>query len=204
MKTSWYQKCMPRVKDIKPNLQKIAEQIKKIEGVQDIYVWGSYARNHDNPQFRVKDVDIIVKNAFNSGDLIALDKSILSSHKNSEFLEEQGFSPEAIKFSRELLAFTKYNIDHWAISADKKLLHWGAIAENREEADGISEQAEKYASDQTGYNRKKVNNSSNNIRNNWYELYHDYMSQFFTNMPSGWYRAEDANIKEIIKNTIKL
>ena len=204
MRISWYQKCMPRVKDIKPHLQAIAKQIQKIEGVQDIYVWGSYARNYDNPQFRVKDVDIIVKNAFNSGDLIALDNKILSSHQNSDFLEEQGFSPEAIKFSRDLLAFTKYNIDRWAISADKKLLHWGAISENREESDEISKEAEKYASNKTGHNRKRINNSSNDIRNNWYEIYHDYMNQFFTDMPSGWYPVEDVNIKEIVKSAMKL
>lgn len=204
MKLSWYQQCMPRIKDIEPHLIKIAGEIKKIAGVKSFYVWGSYAKNHNNPQFRVKDIDIIVKNTFHSGDLVALDENIIKTSNSYDFLEEQGFSPEAIKFSKELLSFNKYNIDHWAISADKKLLHWGPISVNKEESDDINKEAENYASNHTGCNRKRINGSSNNVRDNWYKLYHDYMNKIFADMPFGWYQTEDVKVKDILKSAIKL
>ena len=204
MNFSWYQKCMPRIKDVTPYIEKISEDIKKIEGIKSLYVWGSYAKNINHPDFRVKDIDILVKSSFHSGDLVSLDKNILNTTLSDEKLEEQGYDPKTIKFSKELLNVTKYNIDHWAISSDNKLLHWGPISINKEEFDDINKKAEIYASDKIGYNRKKISKSANEIRDNWYGLYHDYVNQFFSDMPSGWYQTEDADIKEILKSAIKL
>ena len=49
---------MPRIKDVKPHLKQIGNTIKNIDGVNEVYVWGSVANNIRKSNFRVKDVDI--------------------------------------------------------------------------------------------------------------------------------------------------
>ena len=195
---------MPKIKDIKPNFSNIIQDIKKINGIKSLYIWGSYATNQDNPNFRVKDIDIIAKTNLHSGDLLAIDKKIIDANLTKEFLEEQGYHPEAIKFSKEFLNFSKYNIDHWVISSDDKLLHWGAIIDEKKEADNLQKEADKYANYQTGFNRKKINISSENNRKNWYNCQRNYLNQYFYNMPSGWYCSSEENIKQILSKAIKI
>ncbi len=204
MTISWYKKCMPRIKDVKPHLSNIVESIRNLEGIKYIYAWGSYVENHSSPNFRVKDIDIIVETDFNSGDLLAVDDKIIKENNVKEYLEEQGFYPPAIKFSKSFVELTKYNVDHWAISSDHKLLHWGPILVNKEESDEMNKEAEDYTLKQTGYNRSKINKSSEDTRKNWYKIYYNYINQNFTNMPSGWFKTEDVHIKEILAKTIKI
>ena len=75
--SNWYEKCMPCIKEIKPLLPNISKKIKKIKGVKDVYIWGSYSENCYKPNFRIKDLDILVKTSFNSQDLISIDKEIM-------------------------------------------------------------------------------------------------------------------------------
>lgn len=204
MSDSWYQKCMPLIKEVEPHLSNIVKSIRNLEGINYLYVWGSCFENKDTPDFRVKDIDIIVETDFNSGDLISINNEIIKQNNSSKYLEEQGFYPPAVKFSQEFMDLHKYNVDHWAISADKKLLHWGPMLVNKEESEGMNKEAENYASIQTGYNRKKINKSSENVRNNWYKIYNDYIEKQLSDMPSGWYMSENAEIKEILQKAMKI
>jgi predicted nucleotidyltransferase len=201
--TSWYNSCMPRIKDVKPLLPEITEGLSKINGVKNIYVWGSFAENFKNPNFRIKDLDIIVLTKFNSGDLISVNNEILQAQKTDNLLVEDGFNPEVVKFSRDFLSFNKYSIDRWAISSDKALLHWGPIPTNKEEADDFKKEAENHAFFITGINKTKLNTIADDARQNWYNSYYEYVLKFFSNMPSGWYKSED-QLSNILKNSIKL
>jgi predicted nucleotidyltransferase len=194
---------MPKIKDVKKHLAETIEEIKKSEDINSLYVWGSYARNQDKPNFRIRDIDVIAMTDFDSGDLAAIDNEILTQKLSQEELEDQGYNPTAIKFSSDFLSFKKQNIDHWAISSDKKLLHWGPIPSSKEESDELNKEASNHAFNQTGCCRDKIHRAKQEVRDNWYEEHHSYLSKAFTNMPSGWYLSDTEDIQEVLDSSIK-
>ena len=201
--SSWYEKCMPKIKDISPFVSKSLSDFKKIYGIKETYIWGSYCRNIDNPNYRVRDIDVLAKTSFHSEDLISIDKKIIQEICSNNYLESQGYDPWAINFSKQFLKIAK-NIDCWAISADKKLLHWGPIFINKKEAEDLKKEAEEFVHKVTGIERKRINKSSENTVNNWYNTYSKYITQYFKDMPTGWYQTENIKLKEILKDTIKI
>lgn len=200
---SWYEKCMPKIKDVKPHISGALGNFKNIKGVKDLYIWGSYAENIDNPNFRIRDIDVLVKTQFNSGDLIAINDSIVKDSYSDEHLENQGYDPLAIKFSKKFLELSKYNVDCWAVSSDRKLLHWGPSPCNKNDSDNINQEAENYATHLTGISRKKINKSSEKNRKNWFNSYKQYINQYFNDMPTGWYKMEEVKIKDLFAKAIK-
>jgi hypothetical protein len=194
---------MPKVKDIKPNLSNSLNAFKEIDGVKSLYVWGSYAKNIDKPNFRVRDIDILAKTRFNSGDLLAIDDKIITANYSDNYLEDQGYDPTSIKFSRAFLDLSKH-IDCWAISSDRKLLHWGPVPSNINDSNCFSKEAEEYASRSVGITRKKINRSSEQHRKNWFDHYVKYADKYFDGMPTGWYKTEDIRIKDITALAIRL
>lgn len=202
--SSWYEKCMPRVQDIKDNISEALKEFKTTDGVKTLYILGSYAYNINNPDFRVRDIDVLAKTEFNSGDLLAVDDKVIQDNYANDYLEDQGYAPRAIKFSKKFLDLSKYNIDCWAISCDRKLLHWGPIFINETESRNMGEEAENYASHSSGLSRKKINTSSETQRKNWFNHYAKYVNRYFQGMPSGWYKTEDIKIKNITGKAIKI
>ena len=195
---------MPRIKDIKPYIKETITSLKNTEGVKSVYIWGSYAKNINKPSVRVKDIDVLARTNFHSGDLIAIDNKIVRSICSDNYLENQGYDPAAIKFSKKFLTFAKYNDDCWAISGDRKLVHWGPICVNKKESEDINKEAEEYASKSTGTEKKKINKSAEHIRKNWYNHYCHYLDQCFEGMPTGWYKTEDIKVKEIIAQAVRI
>jgi len=204
MRETWYKKCMPKIKDVEKQLPSIISNIKKINGIKSVYAWGSYRNNYEDPDFRIKDLDIIARTSFNSEDLISISDKIIDAGLNDLLLIEQGYDPNVVKFSGEFIKIKDFNIDHWAITEDNKLLHWGAIVVDKEESDDFNKEAEKYAQKETGINRNKINKSSLQKRNSWYNSYHTFITKFFSNMPSGWYCSTETNIRDILKNSMKI
>lgn len=194
---------MPKIKDVKKHLSNTIEDIKQSKHIESMYVWGSVAENFDIPNFRIRDIDVIATTDFHSGDLVSIDNDILKENFADEELENQGYSPTAIKFSKDFLELKKYNVDHWVISSDNKLLHWGPMSSNKEESDEISKEAEAYAEKETGCCRDKIHNASLEIRENWYEEHHNYLQRMFSNMPSGWYLSDSDDIQGIIERAIQ-
>ena len=194
---------MPKIKDVKKHLSATIEGIKKSDGVLSLYVWGSVAENFDIPNFRIRDIDIIATTDFHSGDLISIDKEILEEKYSEEELENQGYSPEAIKFSNDFLELKKYNVDHWVISSDNKLLHWGPISPSKEESDEISKEASEHASKEVGLCRDKIHKASLAVRENWYDEHHKYLMRLFSDMPSGWYLSDSDDVQGIIDRAIQ-
>ena len=201
---SWYKKCMPKIKDVQPHIKEIVSSLKNAEGVKSMHIWGSYSKNIDKPNTRIKDIDILARTSFHSGDLLAIDNKIVKSICSNSYLENQGYDPSAIKFSKQFLTFAKYNVDCWAISEDRKLVHWGPICVNKKESEDINKEAERYASKNTGTEKKKINKSAEHVRKNWYKHYCSYLDQCFEGMPTGWYKTEDIKVREILSQTIKI
>ena len=202
--SSWYEKCMPRIKDVKPYIKETIASLKDVEGVKSVYIWGSYSKNIDKPDTRIKDIDILAKTTFHSGDLLSIDNKIIKSICTDNYLENQGYDPLAVKFSKKFLTFEKYNVDCWAISEDRKLVHWGPVCMNKKEAEDINKEAEVYASKSTGTERIRINKSAEHIRKNWYDHYCNYLDLCFEGMPTGWYKTEKIKVKEILAQSIKI
>lgn len=201
---SWFSKCLPKIKDIKSNLSYIAKDLNKIKGVKGLYLWGSVCENFNNPEYRVKDIDILARTNFNSGDLLSIDNDILTSNFDDNSLENKGYDPYSIYFSKKFIEISEYNIDKWAISSDRKLLHWGPILENKNDTDYIIKEAEEFANVSTGLSFQKIQKRGDEERKLWHDYYKKYLDSYFKDMPSGWYKTDTIKIKEILKNTIKL
>ena len=198
MSESWYRKCLPKVSEVKNVLKEISA-LKDIVGVKNIKIFGSLAQNFNNDSFRVKDIDLLVSTPFHSEDLQAINTDTLSMKIDK--LEEEGFDAQAIKFSKTLVKQDNLPLDLWVISSDKKLLHWGPVFD-KEESKEIDIEAEKFASKQTGFNLNRLSKASDENRKNWYSSYRSYLQKETEDMPTGWYIAENVDIKEIIKNSI--
>jgi predicted nucleotidyltransferase len=200
---SWYKGCMPTVASIKDNINTIASEMKKVCGVKDVLVWGSYAENINNPNFVLKDVDIIATTNFDSGDLLAIDNSKYSAIKIAyKELEDLGFSPQAVSFTKKFLSYANCNIDHWAVSKDKVLLHWGAIPDSIEDWSILNTEAEEYALKQTNASRHILNRFSSSVKKEWRKSYDEYISKYVNDKAAGWYPSEH-NL-EVLEKAIQI
>ena len=203
MTVSWYKRYMPTVSDAKQALSELAETLKKIQGVKRVHVFGSLVENFNKPNARIKDVDVLIETPFHSEDLIAISQKEFFCSQSS--LEDEGFDPIAVKFSKELTAIENIvPIDAWAISVDRKMLHWGPMIANREESDEINKEAEEYAAKETGFNLKKIQTANQDKRTNWYSTYRRYIQAQLGDMPSGWYCSEESDIASILQKAVKI
>jgi len=202
MRNNWYQNSFPTIKESKSKIALITDLFSLKNGVKEILVWGSYAENIDNPNFRVKDVDIIIKTSCHSEDLISITKEAFEIGENE--IEDNGFDIASVRISKKASRINDSLIDLWALSSDKKLLHWGPIASDREESDAICLEACSFAEKEVGVKKEKISKVSQEVRNTWYQAYKShYMSQM-KNMPFGWYCSESDNVEDIIKNSVKI
>jgi len=200
MKNNWYQNSFPTIKESKSKIALITDLFPLKNGIKDIFVWGSYAENIDNPNFRVKDIDIILKTTCHSEDLISITKDAFIIPENE--IEDNGFDVTSVKISKKASKIEDNILDLWALSSDGKLLHWGAMASDKEESDAISLEAQSFAEKEMGIEKNKISKVSQDIRNSWYEAYRShYMSQM-KNMPFGWYCSESDNIEDILRHAI--
>lgn len=202
--SSWFSNCLPKIADIQPHLKKEIQDLNKIKGVKEVYAWGSYACNINNPNYRVKDVDILAKTTFHSGDLLSINKNILKSSLTDEEFENQGYDPLSIFFSKKFISIENINIDPWAISSDKKLLHWGPIMADASDTQYVIKQAEQHANLEVGIDGKDLQKSSNPVRKNWHQKYCEYLKNCFEGMPSGWYQTDNIKMKDILEKVVKL
>ena len=190
---------MPLVKDIHPFINTICSEIKTITGVDRVYLYGSYADHENEPNYVVKDIDIIAATQFDSGDLLAIDNSKYSALRiHPSELEDEGFNPQAVIFTKRFLAYEKYNVDHWASSSDGKLLHWGAIPDSQEEWADLHIKAEKDATEETGIKRANLAKESDNNRIAWKKSYESCLKKFISKA-SGWYASENSAIEILSK-----
>jgi hypothetical protein len=200
---SWYKRAMPTVKDLASVIHGVCGEIKAISGVQSVYVWGSYIEQQSQPDYAVKDVDVIACTEFDSGDLLAIDNSRYSALRiKPADLEDEGFNPKAVNFTKKFLSFEQYNVDHWATSSDGKLLHWGAIPDNQDEWRELHIEAEKRARADTGLDRACLPAASEAERKGWKSAYDSYIKKFLASSTTGWYPS-DHPVDEILATAKK-
>lgn len=195
---------MPTIKDLSPVVSEICQQVRQIGGVTGVYIWGSYLDHKDQPNYVVKDLDVIASTSFDSGDLLAIDNSKYSALKiRPDELEDEGFNPQAVSFTKRFLDFNRYNVDHWASSSDGKLLHWGAIPDNQEEWAELHAQAEKRASKATGVKRADLRLRSDEQRKSWKQVYDQYITKYLESNTTGWYPS-DHLFADILSKALKM
>jgi len=189
--SAWYKKSLLKVKDIKPHLMSVANLILKIDNVEHIYVWGSYLKNKNNPNHIVKNLDLVAQTLLFSEDFIAIIDDKFSPLKIAHNkLEDEGFDPNVVALTKNLLKIKKYYIDPWIISKDKKLLHWGPVVNDIEEWNDTKKSAEKYANFEMGLTKIKLKNASSSIKNRWKVLYDHHINKYLRGIPNGWYELE--------------
>jgi len=205
MGNSWYQKSMPKIAVVETNIGNIANNIMGIDGVKSVLAWGSFVKNATKKNSVIRDLDIIAVNNIFSEDLLSITNDNINSPFNLSVteLEDEGFDPKAVKFTKAFIKIKDYNIDHWAISSDDKLLHWGAFIENKDHWREIREQAEKHARKQTKTERKNLHKASQTIKNRWTDNYNHWINKYLAGMPEGWYKL-NCNIDDILKETKKI
>jgi hypothetical protein len=197
---SWYTKSMPQIKDVKDYIKSTCKEINNIAGVNDVFIHGSYAKNIKNNNFILKDIDIIASTNFDYGDLLAIDNSKYSALRMSiSDLEDEGYNPEAVAFTKKFLSYKNYNIDHWATSDDGKLLHWGAIPDSEEEWQELHTKAEQEAQRQTGLKRDQLINADEEQKSEWKLACEAFTKKYLKTSFTGWFLS---NIK--INNIIKI
>jgi predicted nucleotidyltransferase len=195
---NWYVQSMPTVKSLSSHITTACEEIKTLPGVLAVYLFGSYADHLNNPNYVVKDVDVIAATDFDSGDLMAIDNSRDSALRiPPKDLVDVGFNPDAVNFTRKFLSYQKYNIDHWACSRDGVLLHWGAIPDNREEWQELHYKAEKKAEAVTGVKRAELRTKEAETRQEWKLAHDQYIKKCLGSGNGGWFPSEN-NVEETL------
>lgn len=189
---------MPTVREVSDQINQACAELKAVKGVNGVYLWGSYAQHISDPNYVIKDVDIIAATEFDSGDLFAIDASQYGALKlPPRDLEDFGFNPLAVAFTKRFLSLEKYNIDHWATSSDGKLLHWGIIPDNQEEWLELHTAAENRAKEITGLDRKDLCSSNDAKRKEWKIAYDKYVKKYLSNGTTGWFASKN-DVTEIL------
>jgi len=203
MGSSWYKKSMPKISVVKENLDDMVKKIMKINGVKSVLAWGSFIKN--KPNSVIRDLDLIAVSDIFSEDLLSITDDEINSPFNlsTAQLEDEGFDPKAVKFTKSFLAIKKYNVDHWAISSDKKIFHWGACIENKDHWNEIKTKAEKYAKEATKIDRKNLHKASQRAKNKWTSRYDHWVNKYLMDIPKGWFELK-CNVNEVLKETKNL
>jgi len=194
---------MPKVKDVKASINDLARRIKKIDGVKEVRVWGSYVHNLNHPTFPLRDLDLLIVADIHSGDLL----SILGNCSDPTFnlsrqeLEDEGLDPKAVHFTKKFCSIQDFNADHWCISNDDVLLHFGPITKDKAEWADLTEQAEKYATKLAGVERGKLRRASSSKRNDWYWSFKEFLDRQLEDMPGGWYKSNH-HVSEVLTETM--
>jgi hypothetical protein len=201
----WYQKILPTIQDVEPYVIEVSRSISKIAGVKSVYAWGPYAENIKNKHYHIREIDLIADSKFHSGDLIAIDENdpLSPLSISNEDLQDLGFNPNAVKFTKEIIKLQQSDINLWCKSKDNKLLHWGIVPDTVEEWKELRAQAEEHAENITSVSRKSLKNASANVRKEWKEAYDETIQQFMDGSPIGWYQSS-ISTDDILNEAIKI
>lgn len=197
MNDSWYKNLLPKIKDIENFLSLVKEESKKSSSIKNIYAWGELSKKYSSKEDICKDIDIVFESSLVEDDLLSIIEGKNSPLKiKADLLLDLGFNPEAVSFTKDIIKIMSKNnlnscLNIWALSKDKKILHWGLIPEDKNEWDEIKEDASKYAS------------QKNNENSSWLTLYNHHVNKFSENTPKGWYSTNN-QYKKIQKELIKI
>lgn len=197
----WYEQAIPRIKDALPSIKDMALQIKACKFVENVYAWNSFADNYDKQDERLKQFDLLIQTKINSGDLLAIDTKETKIFKmSSENLEDMGYNPHAVMFTKNLLQMKPAFIDFYALGKDKKVLHLGPITETLEEYKSIQKEAESKTIELTGFSELSFDNLTSSQRKKWQQVYDEYLKKYTSGCPQGWYAVHN-NVEKVMLNT---
>lgn len=197
----WYEQAIPKIKDAMPSIKDMCKQIKTCKFAECVYAWNSFATHFDKQDERLKQFDIIVQTKLNSGDLLAIDtKDTQILKMSSEKLEDMGYNPQAVTFTKNLLELKAPFVDFYALSKDKKILHLGPITETLEEYKSIQKEAELKSVEITGFTTSSFDNLNSSQRKKWQQIYDEYIHSYTQGCPQGWYAVHN-NIDKVMINT---
>jgi hypothetical protein len=200
----WYEKAIPKINDVLPYLKEAATSMLKNPDVSSVRLWGGIAENFNNKNYRIKDIDILIKCNFDSGDLLAIDTSSNGALKTSKSeLEDLGFNPRSVLFTQSILKLKSPFVDFWAISNDNKVLHWGLITDTIEEWKQVRKEAESRTEETTGFKKQQIILASNADRKKWQEIYEDFIREFSNGCPQGWYSSQN-DAEKLLNKSIPL
>lgn len=200
----WYKKSQIKISDIVSHLPEITKQIHSIDKVKNIYIWGSFLENEKKEDAIIKDLDIVVSVDLFSEDLLSIENNEFSPLKMaSSQLEENGYDPNAVNFTKEFIKITKLNIDHWTISSDKKILHWGSVIADENERKEIIKEAQNFAFFETGIKKQQLNKAGEGIKQRWEVLFDHHYNKYLNDVPESWYKI-DCDFQKALKNMRKI
>jgi len=204
MSKNWYKQSMPTIRQIKPFIKDVINKINTINGVNSVFLWGSCAKHIKNNQFVLKDIDIVAVNDFIAEDLLSITNIQPNPFNLSkDLLEDQGFNPNVVDFTDKYIKLNTCNINHWALSSNKKLLHWGAIPFDKIDWEETKKEAEAYAQQYTGLSKEQLKKTSQINKNKWSTHYDIYYNKYLSKMPTGWYELK-YNIPDLVSEMIEL
>lgn len=181
---------MPTIKELEPKVLASAEAICLIPGVKSVYSWGNYADCFSKKDTPIREVELLVLSSFNSGDLLAIDRGPMGPFNIAkDELEDLGFNPQAVSFTKHLLKKCEFRTEFWTLSSDKKLLHWGPVSDTIEEWKELRIQAEEKAEEKTGFCRKTLKKADQQKAKEWIQSYEDSLQSFINKGPLGWYES---------------
>lgn len=201
----WYNRIMPTVEELEPLLKESAQIISNLPGVEEVRAWGTYAECSHQKKTPIREVDLLIKCSFNSGDMLAIEKGPMGpfSLPYSE-LEEEGFNIKAINFTKKLLKSCQFNAEFWSLSSDNKLLHWGPVSDTIDEWKEIRKNAEEKAETETGLTIKTIKQATQEQAKEWIQLYENALRVFINKGPIGWYQSYCPENQELLESSIKL
>ena len=196
---------MPTVGELEKSVLSSAEKICSLPGASSVKAWGSYAENLSKKSSRVREVELLVTCSFDSGDLLAIEKGPMGPFGiPSDELEELGFNPRAVRFTKGLLKACSFPVDLWSYSSDNKLLHWGPVADTIDEWKAIRKQSEETAEQRTGFCRKTLKKASEEEAKEWIRSYEESLRSFISKGPLGWYESACSETREVIDSAIQI
>lgn len=203
---NWYEKLIPNVSDKKEEVSGICENISNIPECEAVYIWGSFAENFKNKTAFVREAEILIKCNFDSGDLLAIDKSSSGPFGiPNEELEDMGFNPKAVSFTRKAIKMVQPYMEIWALSRDNKLLHWGPISDTVEEWKNLRKEAEIHASNELNLNKTALKKANREEVQQWMSEYQCFIrKEIESRSPVGWYESKFKDIDEVLSSCIKI
>lgn len=196
---------MPTIKELEPLVMDGSKKISSLPGVNEVIAWGNYAENIKNKNAPIREVELLVKCSFDSGDLLTILKGPMGPFDIPfNELEEEGFNPQAVKFTKGLLKSCEFNADYWCMSSDNKFLHWGPVSDTIEEWKTLRKKAEEEASLKTGFCRKTLKNASQQDSQEWIKIYENTLRLFIDKGPLGWYQSSVSEADNILAPSIKI
>ena len=190
-KKNFYNKYFTTFKQITQYIQKISNDLNSIKGVNDIFTFGEIAEYFNKSNYHVKDANLLIKTTYHPDDLLAIidDKNSPIHYASHQKIEEDGYDPNVVFFTKILKKYDRYNIQKWA-KTNNKYLHWGVLPQDQTEWEGIQKEAQQYANEKVEKSLKQTN---------WHYWHQKYINQYFGDAPKGWYQTNFCPQKNIIK-----